>query len=225
MPRRWLECVFVLLAGGERGEAGFVRELRATDRLAERGPLLVVAHGDGDPAVVACAAEGVVRRGVTRAVAAQLRRRAGGARFEQGAAEEVDRALRLRELDELALAGALAMVQRGEDGAGRLVWDRKVGVQGRDAGGWPAGQAHARVHAGVGDHAVAVGPVAAVRAARAHDGHRQHHEVRPDLPQILVAEPLAVHAVAGEVVRDHVALGDQLLCQFDASRRVEVDLD
>ena len=119
------------MAGAAREVAlvgGVVRQLGAAEGLAEARPLLVGAHADCDPPVLAAAAVDALRGAELVAVADGRPVAAVHRRVHQGAADLVRHVLRLRHLDELALAGAVALVDAHERGVGGGDAARRVHV-------------------------------------------------------------------------------------------------
>ena len=104
------------------------RPRRVAERAAQRPPLLVGLDRDRAPLVAARARVGVVRRRVGRVVAGAARARARDLTVEQLGGEEVQRRLHLRLIDVLALAGAAAVVERGDQRGGEEARRDGVGV-------------------------------------------------------------------------------------------------
>ena len=110
-------------------------------------PLLVVEHGDGDPAVLAQRRVDAVRRGV-RPLEPVAGREVGSAgrapvdrHVEQDRAEQVDAGLDGRHVDLGALPGAVAPVDRHQQGRGVVVGRLVVHVRQAPAGRLPTGKA------------------------------------------------------------------------------------
>ena len=101
-----------VLDRGERGD--ILPALRG--KLAERGPLLLGADGDGDPLVVASTSIDAVRRELRVAVAKQRRVFAAELALDVLLPEVDDAALVLGKLDERALALASAAFEGSDDG-------------------------------------------------------------------------------------------------------------
>src|SRR5262249_53553418 len=100
----------------ERREARVLPEGRIAEQPAQQAPLRVGEDRDRDPAVVAAAGIDAVRRGVLAAVAVARHHLAARATAHDRLREAVDAGLALRDLEVLALAGALAVEERrGED--------------------------------------------------------------------------------------------------------------
>ena len=117
------------------------------------------------------------------------------------------------------------MIQRRGDRRDGGVRRGEVRVQRGHAQRRVAGEAHVLVQPAERDQPVPVRAVAPERPGRAQRRHGQHDHAGVDLAQVLVAQPPAVHPVAGEVVGHHVAARDQLLGQLDAARVAEVEGD
>ena len=127
------------------------------------------------------------------------------------------------DLDPLALAGALALDQRPQDAgaemdAGQEVANgrtrlgrRSVGI----AGG--VGDAAHRLDGDVHGGKIAIGPVETEAGAAAVD------QARVELAQHVPADAEAVHHAGGEVLDQHVGLGDKLEEDFPAARLLEVE--
>ena len=118
--------------------------------------------------------------------------------------------LGLRKLDELALAGALAVVQGGQDRECAVSAARRVAHKHRRHGGG----VHVLVapQHGVADHAVHVqseAAVVAVGAGVAVGGHAHHDNARVDLSEALVGDREALHRASGVVLDEHVAHLDE----------------
>ena len=101
-------------AAGQRVERARARPLRIAERTAQRAPLRVGLDRDRAPLVLAETRIGVVRRGGRRLVARAARVLARHLRLEQLGPEEVQRRLHLRLIDVLTLAGAAAVIERGD---------------------------------------------------------------------------------------------------------------
>ena len=180
------------------------------EHIAERDELRVAADVDRDPLVVAGAGVDIVRR--VPAVAVGLR---GRVEAVHGVVEEVlgergDEALVERHLDQLPLAGPLAMPQRHQHGdcalhAGESVAGERFADFVRAAVGVAA-------QVGVADHRFDVQPegaVAAVGPFEAEGGHAQHDQARVDLAQLFPADAGSVDRLRHVVFDQHIALGDQ----------------
>ncbi|KAF1051459.1 MAG: hypothetical protein GAK34_01516 [Delftia tsuruhatensis] len=124
-----------------------------------------------------------------------------------------------------AAPAALALVERGQDGLGRVHAREHVhgghaelqralallAVHGHDAG--------LALH-----HQVVAGPRGLGAAARvARDG--AVHQARVQLRQLLVAQPQLLGAADLEVLDDHVAVGRQLACDAQALFGLQVQRD
>ena len=121
------ELVLVRAAALEGLEAGIVGPLGAADGVRERAPLLVVAGGDGDPAVVVDGGEDAARRRAGAAVAVAVRLLAAERDLPDVRPEAGDGGLELRDVDPLSGAATLAVQQRADD--------RRHGVVARDVVG------------------------------------------------------------------------------------------
>ena len=199
---------------------------RAAGEFAQARPLVVAAHDDRQPGVVAGCGVDAVGRESGGAVAL----RAGVAPVEQVVHQRLggalERRLALREVDELPFAGALAVFERGQHG--------DEGVAG---GGWvEVGGVLARLRvAGVAEQALESvergerGPVgdevAPGAGRRAGGGERGHDDARVDGAERGVVEPERGHHAGREVVEDDVGDGDQAFVEGDAAGVAEVDGD
>src|SRR5581483_6857594 len=119
-----VERVLVAPAGDGGGEAAVAGELRPAHRAAERAELGVGLYRDRDPAVgvfrVVTGAAGV---GFVGRAAGVMVAEAGAVavvqlQVHQGLADLGDQVLGLGEVDELALAGTVAVVEGGDGGEG-----------------------------------------------------------------------------------------------------------
>ena len=120
-----------MFAPGQRGrEPRIGRPARLAQHVGDRCPVLVAAHGDGDPLVGAPARVAALHPGH---VPVPLRRQAvaAGGRGDEHVAEALHQVLALRELDQLAGPGALPVPQRGEHAEHHAVDRDVVHVVGR----------------------------------------------------------------------------------------------
>ena len=131
-----------------------------------------------------------------------------------------------RDLDVLATAGPLALVERGEDAGQALergvhvaVGDRVVGVGPAASFALEPGQPALRAHDG------GVRPAMGPRAGRAVAGQRGVDQVGVLGGQRLVAQADAVHDAGAEVLQHHVAAPDQLAQDLDGARLAQVERD
>ena len=131
----------VVAAGDGAGEAAIAGELRPVDGGAEPAPVGIVADGDGDPFVLAIGRVDAVRGHHGVVVAAGEGDAAVDGVVEQGRAHEVERGFGLGLVDVGSLAGAVAVVERGQQGRGGEARGEVVGVGGVGADGVAAGVA------------------------------------------------------------------------------------
>ena len=118
-----VDFIFGGAAALEGGEVLALAEVGPLDDAAEGLPLVVVASGDGDPAVVTgrglsgggVDAVGDVLRGV---IAVAGRGDAVGELFDEFGVEEVHGRFVLGDLEELALAGLLTLEEGGDEAGG-----------------------------------------------------------------------------------------------------------
>src|SRR5439155_25446245 len=113
-----VERVLMLEAVLQRTEAPVVEPFALLGDLRQSMPFGIGEAGDGDPAVLAGATVGAVRRGrlIGRAVAVAPPLALIGRPVEDRRAGQEDAGLALRGVDPLALAGALAVIDRAEQG-------------------------------------------------------------------------------------------------------------
>ena len=154
--------------------------------------MLGSGNGDCDPTVGAGGRVGPVRRHVRIAVARPTLHMAVYRVVEQSGSEEVQRCLRLREVDVLAPAGAVAMVRRGENGGDREARRNggRVGAAQRRLTVWPA------------DHAVESGDGSAHRTEAGehrkwsclpHQAGTEHDQIRLQLPEGVIVQAPGTH--------------------------------
>ena len=226
------------------GKAGSARPFGVAHHPAEGAPLLVVAADDRAPVVVAAAggAVGVVGGDHRAAVVVEQRRpRPVGAvagrealaahrpavdgRVEDRRSGEREPGADLREVDVLAAAGHVAVVERRHDGDRTVDAARVIEVRPAPARRRLAGQPGEVRHARERLRARPVGAVGVIAAAVSEGGERDVDDVRLDLAQLLVAELPALHHPRGEVLDHDVRDGDQALQQLAAARIAEVEGD
>jgi hypothetical protein len=147
-----------------------------------------------------------VRHGGDVLIAALAGRFAAGAVLEHGGAQQRDRRFKLADLDELALARALAGVQRRHqaDGGVERVGG-EVGVLVAERQRPVLGVAGDRLHPRAGRDHVPERPPARPRSAACHRRHVDDDDAGVDAPHDLVADPPALELVAAEVADDAVA--------------------
>ena len=138
------------MAFEEGGEAGLGGPRRTAHRGGEAVPLRVGADGDGAPGVLAAAGVDPVRSGLEAAVALPPALLTVHGVVEDGGAEELKGGLDLREVEVLALAGAVAVVQRRHDREHREPRRDHVGVGDGGAARVAVGPSGDVVHAGEG---------------------------------------------------------------------------
>src|ERR1700720_4048788 len=97
-------------------EAGAVEPVAVSGDLRQCAPFVVSEAGNGDPAVLALTAISAVRRGwsVWRAVAVAVELALIGCPVGDRGASQENAGFALRGVDPLALAGALAVIDRAE---------------------------------------------------------------------------------------------------------------
>ena len=143
--------------------------------------------------------------------------------IEQHRLGRVERRLELAEVDVLPLAGALAVVERGDQRGGGEVRHEEVGVG--DAG---ADRLLARIVGQVRDAGRRLEHVAVALPHRPGTGgavhrHRDHDDVGANFAQVVVGQPPGAHRLGGERLGHDVALGDQALGQLDAPGVLHVE--
>ena len=239
-----VQLLLVLDAAVGGGEAGSARPLRVAHHAREGAPLLVVAADDGAPVVVAAGrgAVGVVRGDHRAAVVVEARRPrpmravagrealaahrpAVDRRVEDRRPGERESAADLREVDVLAAAGHVAVVQRGHDRDRAVDASRVIEVGPAPTGRRLARQPGEERHAGERLRARPVRAVGVIAAGVSEGGERDVDDVRLDRAQLLVAQLPALHHPRSEVLDHHVRDRDQPLQQLAAARVAEVERD
>ena len=173
--------------------------------MGQRPELLVRLHRDGHPLLLTLAPEHVVRRLATVPVARLLRFPAGQRVLHHRLGDHPRQGLGHGHLDELALPGARAVVQRLKHGqhavaAGEGVRDQTTHDSGVSAGvpGYrcqPAEQVDDTVKA----------RQVLERPAPAEGAQRHVDDVRAQLLHLIVAQPQALHHSGRVVLHQHVA--------------------
>ena len=98
------------------GEPGVARPRRVTEHAAQGGPLLVGLHREREPAVAVADAVDVLGRGEAAPIALAAQQLAGGAVHRDLFGGDVQGRLHQRRFDHHALAGAVAVLERGQAG-------------------------------------------------------------------------------------------------------------
>ncbi len=231
-PRRDV-LVERILVRKPRLEVSVTRMLRPriADQRGQPPPVGLAAARDRDPGVLAGAGIDAVRRhrrpfaavGVRLALAPG--RAAVDAPVEQRRAVQRQRGLGAGQVDPLALAGALAVDQRQEDGHRHVVAAGVVHVGVAPAGRRLAGQAGGEGQSRDRLHDRAPGLERGVGADLAEAAVGDVDDVGPDRLQPLVAEPQALQHAGGEILGHAVGLGDQLGQQLLAALGAQVERD
>ena len=222
---RQLVAVLDALAVG--GEARVLREMRAVSDLAELAELAVVAAGDDHVAVGRL--ESLVGHDVRMRVADALGHVSGREEIGALVGEYGHGRIEQREIEVLAAAGFGAVRERGAHGdrrvhAGDDVGDRDsrfLRAAARKIVALP-GDAHHAAHAL--DHEIVAGPLAP-GAGLAEPGHRAVDELRIDLLQVAVAEPVAGEIAELVVLEEHVGFCGELAHDPLALGLREIDRD
>ena len=215
----------VLQALGHAGEPRLRGPRRVAHDATQAAPFFVREDSDGAPAVRAPTAIHPVRgRGrLLRPVADRL---AGGVavqQVEQPGANEAGNGLELRQVDELALAGASAVPQRGQHGQRAAVAAGHVGVGIAPAGGLTSGVAHLERVAGQGLQGRPVAHVILVRAGVAETGHGDGDDVGFELLEAGVVQSPIAHDARAEIVDHHVGHRGEPFGEVDPTRVGHVD--
>ena len=210
------------LARFQGGEAGVLGQRRVSHRHAEALELLVPPRGQGDEPVAArqkiSRHDGLVA--VPHRAAVLARQSVADPRPVQGA----DEPFRLGEVDELALAGFVAVMERHQRGGGSHqppepvpdedpAQDRRAAGEARD----PDHAAHRLRHGVVGGAPLGERPP----LAEARVGHVDQARVR--LAELPVADLPLVEGARPEILHEDVGLGRQPLEELLALGGVEVD--
>ncbi|CPM74670.1 Uncharacterised protein [Bordetella pertussis] len=218
--QRGAQGVAMRQALGVAGKARVLRQLRGAQRVGQRRELAVVAHRQEDRP--GAGGQGFIRRDV--------RMRVAGARGHPAAVEVVrrvrmqqrQRAVVQRDVQELAQAAALALLQGQQHGDGRVqaghhVHDRQAHPRGRAVG--LAVDAHQPAH-GLGAGVVA--RQAAQRAVGAEAADAAMHQARKGLAQRVVAQPPLLQRAGLEILHQHVGVGQQAAQQLLAGKLRQV---
>ena len=207
--------------------AGVGQQVLAPDRGHEVAPHVLVdrLHVDVGVVVGAAGRAGVGAAGdaAHKSVAAPLGRLAVAVVIDVAAAQEVGHDLLHRDLHQLALAGALALDVRGQDGGGRVDAGAGVADGGAAADGLAIGKAGHAHHAagGLGDHVEAL--VLAVRAGEPEALDTRHDDPWIGRAQALVVEAELLHQAGREVLDHDVGLLDHLQEERPAVGVFQVD--
>ena len=104
-----VELIVARLPSGEGVQARIGGQVRPRQRAAQRVPVRVAPHGDGDPSLAAGAAVDALGRAVRVAIPEAAHRPAVDGLLQDRLADQVNRHLVLGEVDVLAAAGPLAL--------------------------------------------------------------------------------------------------------------------
>ncbi len=143
--------------------------------------------------------------------------------IDEAAPEQVGHGLLHRHLDELALAGALALDVGGHDSGGRVDAGAGVADGGAAADGLAVGEAGHAHHAarGLGDHVEAL--VLAVRAGEPEALDAGHDDARVRRAELIVVEAQLLHQAGREVLDHHVGPLDHLQKERAAVGILQID--
>ena len=203
------------------------QQVFAADRGREVAPHARVDRLDVDEGVVVEAARrarvGAARHPAQELVAAAHARRVLAIVIDEAASQEVGDGLLHRHLDQLALAGALALDVGGHDRGGRVDTSAGVANGGAAADGLAIGKAGHAHHAagGLGDHVEAL--VLAVRAGEPEALDTRHDDPWIGRAQALVVEAELLHQAGREVLDHDVGLLDHLQEERPAVGVFQVD--
>ena len=226
-----IEVILVFEAAGVGREARIGGPCRFAHGADHRLPLGIVADGDGDPAVVACAGVGVVggNCGLPGAVAG---RHAGAAPapavdggIEDGGAGEDHPCFDLGDVDVLALAGPVAMVEGHHDGDGAVVAGGVVHVRVSPASRGLSGEAGHDCEAaeGLGSGTPRGEVLIAARVAVARNGAVDDAGIDGALS--LEVQSPGLEDAAGEVLDDDIADGDEPVQELHSQGVADVQED
>ena len=213
---------------GVVGQAG-VSGASAFDDSSQCLPLVLGAHGDGDPGVVAGAGIIVVRREVRVVVAGRNRDLARHLVLQHRRPQQRGSALQVGGFHVLALAGAVAMPQRRHDPQRRAQGGHRIAPRGLEF-------AHQRLtcfrrvthqahHARHGLDDGRIGHHVPQRAGIAEGRHGCHDDVRLDRPEAAVVHAQPFQHARGEVRQHHVADRGQPLQDAAAGCGAQVQCD
>ena len=186
-------------------------------------PLRLRCHRNGHPLVIAGAGVVAVRshRGVV--VAARLQGASGQGVFHQAEALRDHGGPQHRNVDELPLAGAVAVVQRGRDGEHRVERPADVSEGVFESQRPTILVSHRAVEAGQGPDGRSVGAQVAQRAVLSGGGNGCHDDVGLDGAERFIAEAQTIHHTGREVLDDNIAAGRQSFGEFDSLRFADVE--
>jgi hypothetical protein len=206
---------------GDGVEAGLGHEPGGPDRRRQGPPLVVVGDGDGQPAVVPRARVDALRcrQRVAAPVPGEDRPRPGELHHLLGG--DVERAVEEGDLDELALARCLPVLQGGEEGEDGVHpahgVARSPGHQGQVV--VPGDPRQARCLLDGHGEAGTVAP----RAVEPEGGHADEHDRRVAGVNLVPGDPEPLQHPGGEVLDHDVGAGDQAPEERAALRGVEVE--
>src|SRR5213593_1812045 len=218
------DLVAPVAPGRGRRESGVRREIAPADDLAEAAPDRVAGSGgDRDVAVGRRidARAGPAERNVARACEDLAADRVALAEVVEGD----EQAVQERQVDALAVARSLTVVQRRHDAEGAehpgvIVRDRLTRAGGRMIG--EAGDAHVAADR-LGQHVVAA--LGSVRSVLAEGRDRGVDDVGLHHFEVFVAEPEALESADAEVLGHHVRAANELLEKLDATRGFQLEGD
>ena len=179
-------------------------------------PLFVAVHGYRDPAVVSPAGVATVGRHARIAVADPGLCPSVGGEVQEGLGHRGAGGLSLGYVDKLALAGAQAVHQGRHHREHRLLGGGVVGIgnlrQQRRSVGIAGHVNQARRSLGGRTGGPEIGPGTGETVARG----RHHDDVRLDAAQVFVFQMEVSDGPGREILREHIADGNQVLQDFHA---------
>ena len=181
-----------------------------TDDAAQTCPLVVVLAGHGNPAVVTRRCEHPMGRHCRMVVAHLVGQVRVHVVVEHCRCQEGHRRFGLRQVDVLALAGAVAMVQGGQQSSAEELGRHVVGVGTEHASGIAIGPASHLIEARHGRTHRAETGQRRERPALAEQAARRHDDVGLDRSQILIGQVEVGQRMGRERLGDNVGPAHQV---------------
>src|SRR5689334_16606454 len=206
----------VALAILPSGKARIVDKVLAADQAAEGLELLLFVGCDVEGATASAQRSGWARGHVL--IAHRLRPHARDQPVRDHPTHRNQRRFQHRYIDDLALAAALAPVERRRDRKSRRDAAHGVGNRVADAQGCGLAISSHAHHAGQSLHDLIVGRIELEWTVLAKSGDCAIDQVRPHLLERRIAEPETLHD-AGPKVLDHDAGGGNQLAEYLAALR------